>query len=464
MSDDVKLSVQVDTGDSVDDLAKLEEASGDAGRALDGLDGRDAVVDLEARTDQLEAELADVDSELDALDGRRATVQVDVDTSDATAGLEDIGNKADRADDAVGNLAGEGAAQLGELAGATGPVSEGISAITEMALGGQTSLKGLLKGGVALAGLAGLMYALDKRAKNTAERLERVTEATENLSTVADDLVLDNLAQAIVDNVLSGQSLSDLFDKMATDNLPGFRRALDLAAQSGEFTAVQLDMMRDAIGRVEAAAAQGEATAEKYGGDLTGVGEAASGAADELPKLERALGPVEGAMDGAAGATKRLNDDMGRLLGMISDRQAWINAQEAVEDFYRTVSDPEASGREIESSWLDAAEALATFVSDLEGVPPAIVREVNVELNAGDIGAAYATVEEYFRTRPITVNLASSVPTGIFAGAVGAQQARQQNPAPVVVQQTVNNYYPPRMSGNELAATIANRDRTRGGV
>jgi len=464
VSDDVRLSVEVDTGDSVDDLAKLEEASGDAGRALDGLDGRDAVVDLEARTEQLEADLADVDAELDALDGRKATVQVDVDTSEASAGLEEIGNKADRADDAVGNFAGEGVGQLGELAGATGPVSEGLSAITELALSGELNMKQLGKAGLALGGLAALMFALSQRSKQAADRLEEVTEATENLSTVADDQVLNELSQAIASNVLSGQSLSDLFDKMATGNLPGFRRALALAGESGEFSATGLDMMRDAIYRVEAAEAQGEQTAIDHGESLSGVGEAATDAAGELPKLERALGPVEGAMDGAAGATKRLNDDMGRLLGMISDRQAWINAQEAVEDFYRTVSDPEASGREIESSWLAAAESLATFVSDLEGVPTAIVREVNVELNAGDIGAAYATVEEYFRTRPITVNLASSVPTGIFAGAVGAQQARQQNPAPVVVQQTVNNYYPPRMSVNELAATIANRDRTRGGA
>jgi flagellar biosynthesis chaperone FliJ len=433
--ENVDLSIKVETGDSTAELDRVRDASREAGE------------------------------QLDKLDGERASVDIEVDSKGAEDGLNRVREASDGARDSIGNTSGEGAAQLAELAGASGPVAEGLSQITENALSGGASLKGLALAGGALAGLQLVMYGLEQRAKNAQERLDDFREAVDNLSKVADDQVLDEFGRSLANRAFDAEDMSSVLKEIAEQDLPGFRRTLDIATQSGEVNAEMLGKMRDALAQVEAEMAQQERTTEQYGDNLDAAAAGATVLEGVLAgSFVEVLGEVEGAMAGAAAATGELNRQTDELLGRIDDRQAWLNAQEAVEDYVTTLGDSEASTRDQERAWLNAAETLVRYVQGLEGVPESVETEVLAAVNEGDIGKAYAILDELTRTRTVTLNIAtgsvSGALAGIFAG-IGRSTRSTEVAAPAAP--TIINYNPPRLSPTEQFRAQRTYTRVYGG-
>jgi hypothetical protein len=461
-NDDIRLSVEVDTNDAVDDLTAIADASADAGEALDRLDGDKVKVDSTAATsalDDVRSAADDASTAVDRLDGQR----VDISTRGATDGLKDITDESGRARDSVNTSGAEGVKALGEMAGATGPVSEGLGQVAEQALAGELSLSQLGTAGAGLAGLGIVMFGLQQRAKQLAENLEQITTATDNLSKVADDQVLYELGRAMTGAFLAGEDLNDTFKKMAEDNLPGFRRALDVARSSGDVTAETIRMMQAALTAVETEMAQQEQTSRDYGDSLDSVTTGAEDTAAALPTLVDPLAAVEGAMTGAAEATAAFDQATSDLLAQIDDRQAYLNVVGSIETFVRKMGDGTSTTREQEQAFLAAKEAILRYITTAEDIPTDIKTEVTAAIREGDIGEAYRVLEELANTRfQVKVDVGLGTVTGAFAGIIGGASGGR-NPYDRADAAQIINYYPPRISGVEQFRAQTAYQRINGG-
>lgn len=410
--DNIKISVEVDTGNSPAELDKLADMTRDAGEAVDELDAKEVSIDVEVNADAASDEV------------RR------------------VGTEADGSRNALENMAGNTAQELGEIAGVGGATGQALGQIAEQAAAGKVSMTGLAATAGPIAALGLVMWGLEQRAKRAAERLEQTKESTEALSRVADDQVIAEFSNAVLNAAISGQSMDDIFKQMATDNLPGFKRSLDLVQSSGLASTEQLDKMRAAIAEVEAEMAQQERTSDQYGTNLDDTTDAVADLADELPTLLEPLAGVEGAMAGATKATQNLDDATSGLLGRIDDRQAWLSAQDAIEDYVRSMGDSEASTRDQERAWLNAADSLLRYVDGLENVPPEVKSEVVTAINEGDLGEAYRILDELTATRTVTINVATGTISGALAG-IGAGIVRSPRPGDSFTPAAANvtNYY-----------------------
>jgi hypothetical protein len=431
--EDIDISISVDTGDSAAEVDSLRDKTRDAGEQLDELDGK--TVDVEAT----------------------------IDTADAKRSIDDIGTTADKTGSVVANMAGNATADLADIAGAGSLAGGALGQFAEAAAEGEINLKNLGKAGPAIAGIGLVMFALSQRAKNAAENAAQVTEAIENLSRVADDEVINELGRAMVNSVIAGKPLSELFERMARDDLPGFRRAIDLAGEDSRVSAEGLAVMRQVLADVEGEMAQQEETARRYGDNLDDVATAADDTASALPTMIEPLAGVEGAMAGAAAATERLDTATSNLLGRINARQAWLNAQDAVEDYVRAVSDGSLSSREQERATLAAGEALLRYIDTLGNVPLEVKSEVTLALNEGDIGRAYAALDAFEQQqRTVTVNLALGTISGALAGALAGSQPRGRA-TDSAGGATITNYYPPRIDPTSNARAERTYRRVQGG-
>jgi len=266
-----------------------------AGRSVDGW-----VRDLKRMGLTIEEIEADADS-LAAAIRRTETVAPSINTvgtsaSTARGHVRDLGNEADNSRSVLANMVGNSAQDLGALSGVAGSAGVALGQLAEYAADGNIKLQSMIGIGAGLGGLAAGMWAIGKNAEQAAERAASLTQAIQDLSTVADEQVLDTFLTGLADSVLNGGEGPQAFiDQMAKENLPGLKRAYDLATQSGAVHAEGLQVMADAIYEAERAAAQGALTQERYG-------DASTSAAADVRDFADALAAMNGASAGAAAA------------------------------------------------------------------------------------------------------------------------------------------------------------------
>src|SRR5690606_2160611 len=96
--------------------------------------------------------------------------------------------------------------------------------------------------GVASVALAVYTVHQQKAAQNNQEMIEGFQE----LSRVADAQVLDPFTEALANGYLAGKDLDEILRELATTNIEGARRLLDVGEKSG-WTAEQIAALEKAI-------------------------------------------------------------------------------------------------------------------------------------------------------------------------------------------------------------------------
>ncbi len=319
--------------------------------------------DLSANADQLARSLREVESAGRAATGGDLTPNVDM----ASDSVRRLGHEADQSRSVLANMAGNSAQEMGALAGATGTVGVALGQLVEYAADGNVSMGGLAKMAGPMALVAGAMYGLSENAKAAAERTRDITEATKELSRVADEEVVKSLGRAMADAALNGQSMDELFSDMAENNLPGLKRAYDLLLESGQGTPEMLDRMAAAIADAEAEAAQAAETNREYG-------DATNTAADAVSRLYATHG------QSAAGAR------------MSAEAAAILNQR--LQDYLHTVGEiPIDKYTEIRAALADGdlerAEALLNELTRLR-VAQVVISVATAGAQAGMVGQGAA--------------------------------------------------------------------------
>lgn len=170
----------------------------------------------------------------------------------------------------------------GGLVLATRAVNGIIGPLKQLGIIGKTAEKGLdgvagsgrkisasnLAGGLTVAGVAAI--GLGMHAATGAKRIAEMTAAIEGLSTVADAQVLSTFTDAMFNGTLAGKDLNETAKELASSNLEGAKRALEMAEASiaagnaSKFDKEMTAALRGAVKDEEAARKQAEETSKKY--------------------------------------------------------------------------------------------------------------------------------------------------------------------------------------------------------
>lgn len=435
--DDIKVSVEVDTGDSADDIERVRDVSKEAGEALDELDGggrrrieapgaTDAAEDL----DRLDRAARNVDP----------TVAVDVDVDqaairDAADEIEDLDRKARGAGDGLGftnSAVRDLAGPLGDSVGNAGDLGDAFEGLGDIAagLGAKLGLsaEAASKAGTAIAGV-GVIVAVAVGAWNLYKSgQEKARQETEKLIEVQQKLRDQKIDDAAADIV---EQYGDLIGKLrelgysATDFIETLQGSDDLLQRmhdrEREFIAAYADgtalksEMFDQVGFPELIAniegardawqgANGElsqttAITDEVAAALGGVTSEADDAADSVDRLTRRFELMGKALDARA-TLRDVKDAFDDVAKAAVD--AWTKAGEGTVDAEDAVRDYEAAQDALR-------EKVLTFADTVKGIPPEQVTRILALIDDGDFAAAEARFDDLTKTR--TVEVATTVDT-----------------------------------------------------
>lgn len=143
---------------------------------------------------------------------------------------------------------------------------------------------------------------------------------------------------------------------------------------------------------------------EEWARDLVGLGD------DVAMSLGKFSGATKEASDGTADYSRVLDDftngtarDFNRVIsdqadaladadrnlqtlkGHLDERQAWLNAQDAVEAMNEKIADGTSDWRDLEAASIDAKSAVADYVTALDDIPPEVKSSLYVALDQGNL-------------------------------------------------------------------------------
>lgn len=481
-SDDIKISVEVDTGRSTDSLDDVADSSERAGRALD---------DLEAKAR-----------------GTDATVQVDVEVDEAKArraqeALEDV----DRAGRGVGDGVGFGTNALRDLTGplgdAVGPAGdfgeafEGLGDIVGGVAGKLGASEETIGKLVGTLGVVGVAVAAGVTAWNLYKSAqEKAKEEAKKLLDVQNKLAdrkFEDAAQALLeqyDGMIGklgrlGYSVTDFYDALrGNDNIVNTLTA-QLAEYDRQISAIFDSNGRDSTDpRIVALYDEKQAIADIVA-ELTGYQTAWQTAGGDIATNKSKVAELVAAMGGVtdeAGNARDAVADIGTafddLVGQLEDQDAIENVRDAfddVQDAAQNAWDTAAEGkpdadramRDYQQSVRDAIREVLGLGTELDNLPDETVAAIAVAVEDGDLETARALLEDLANgLDPVKVQIDTDDLTRQFRQWLATQGPGSNSLSPTAPPgtgggsstvgrmkdslATVNVFFPPRVSGTEV--------------
>lgn len=312
LDDAVEIDIDADTGGALSDIERLDRTldgitsargrevliqfrgqrlESEIRKAVRALDGLEDPIEIEARTGDLERAQADL-LELQRLAADKYEIDIDV-KAGSTAKLDDVKRKTDEIGEsgraggtAIGGIGGS----ISELPGigSLGPIAESLGQLTENALEGGESIRGITSALGILGGTAVVMFGIQKAMQSIAETDAFNEEQAENFRTAIDEVgeglgaVLKTLKEA---KGVTGRA-GGLFGSKVLEGTKDITTELTRAGVSvDEFIAAvadggpALDRVVGKLRRMQEAAvrAQGSARGDAYvqaKNDITAFGDA----------------------------------------------------------------------------------------------------------------------------------------------------------------------------------------------
>lgn len=160
------------------------------------------------------------------------------------------------------------------------------------------------------------------------------------------------------------------------------------------------------------------------------------------------LGKTTKAQDDAAAAAKKhaerledITEAFSELNDQMSDRDAWYDVLDAVDDFDQAVKDAEeaekefgagsreaaAANREMERSLMGRIQAIINYVTEAENIPEEKITDIKALLDQGSVAEAEAILAQLERSRTATITartIVRNAPSSDFGGAGGMNGPR----------------------------------------
>jgi len=449
-------TVDVDTSASVDGMDELRRAGDDAVAAIKAMSDTD--VRISADTSGIATAAGDVDA-LQADAGTPITIDIDVDAdklNTVKSKLDDVGDSGRAGGTAIGGI-GNAVSELPGV-GALGPIAESIGQLTENALEGGESLRGMGKAVGVLGGTALVMYGIqramqsiaDTKAFNTAQT-ESFTEALKEAESAA-QAMLTVLKEAggvegraggfgplfegtkdITANLVDAKVSADEFILAVTEGGPALDTVVgklvvmrDAAREAFEQSLSEEDRAKmleynDAIEIVNETLKNNKAATDDnvVSNDfLKGALEDSAGAAHEASDKTKDLA-------GAYDAARRKADDLtyanALLRGDIDKRDAYLRLQDQFDDLKTKGSeawdaaatgadDAESKMREYEIAQGDAKIAVMDFNDEWGAVDLDKTIALNTNIDRGEFDTVMGDIDSATRgSKVIDVRIRTTV-------------------------------------------------------
>lgn len=408
--DDIKISVEIDTGDSARDLGKVRDASEDAGRALDSLETKakntDATVVVDIDIDEAAARrasdaLEDVDRKGRGMGdgvgfGNNALRDLTGPLGDSVGPAGDLGDAFEGLGDIVGGVAGK----LGLGAEAVGKLSGAIAGIGVVVAAGVAAWSLYRKSQEDAEEASRKLYEIQEKladgkieeaAAGLAEQYEGTIRALRDLGYESGQIVgvlrgQDQIVGELERKIGLLETAYDEANLAAAEGVPGEQdRALALRDQLDALVLLQGNL-ENAQGAWAANEEGIAATREVTDGLVTalgGVKDEAKDAAEQVSGIEAAFDSLTKALD-EADAIESVRD----AFDDIEDAAlaAWTAAAENAPDADRAMRDYEQSVR-------NALREVGLLDEQIEGLAPETIAKIFTEVQQGDLDEARRLLE-----------------------------------------------------------------------
>lgn len=133
-------------------------------------------------------------------------------------------------------------------------------------------------------------------------------------------------------------------------------------------------------------------------------------------------------VEAAGDETLALRDAYKELMGELSNEEAWLGVEEAVDNYKAKIDEAGASNREKRQALIDMKQKLIEYLAALEGVPVEKQTEILALIDQAKIDEAEAALAQLSRPRnvPVSVMTGGQLPTiprfdsgGVMPGPIG---------------------------------------------
>jgi len=385
-------------------------------------------------TEQTAAAHGQFARELDTVAGKQAVAAAEAENSAASLG-QNLAPVYERMVELVGYLA-EGFGKLPAplqyatlalmaMVALAGPISALRGTITAATTAiGNMGTKGKIATGV-LGALGGVLVAFQIRSSQAAAAQERMADAMNEVSRASDAQLLQTFVDVMSKAAVTGRDVDESLAALAQTNLEGARRleeyisAQEASGELGEQEILMLGRLRTAIDTEEQARDNAQTTMNEF--------------SDEVGIAELAIEGMGDAAGTAAGHFLTLESRFRDLIGELDQRDAFRNAQEAIDDIAEALAavwNPEDERpidekmREYEQAVDDAKRATIDWATEVEGLPAEAVTEVLALVDKGSLAEAEALLSKLeARANRIMVNGGTSASERRTAGSYGPMRS-----------------------------------------
>lgn len=410
------------------DFAGARAASDALGAAL----GEEMVADIKAAGGSVETMVADFkkagltydDVKADANEladaikrlgdvGRTAGADVDSGARTAGDGLDRVSSKGDASKNALANMVGNSVQDLGALGGVAGSAGVAIGQLAEGAADGGTNLKSMVVAAAGMAAIAGVTMGISHHLKNIAEtkafkkgEVDGFTEALKEANTEVEAIrtkledagkiefaVPDlDIRLPIIDTLNElGVSVGQ-FSVLVAGGEPKIKAWSDaMIAAGANAGSVKLaaETARQQVEFLGTAQDNAAAAAKFFGTGIEGAG----------TKVDKYGDSVDDAVD----STKALDDRFKELTGTLSNREAWLGVEDALDTYKEKVDAGGLTARQFEQAQIDLKQELLRYIDTVGSIPASKQTEILALIDQGKLDEAANSIAVLTQPRNVRI-------------------------------------------------------------
>ena len=375
------------TGTSVEEASRLREVAGDLGIEFGTVQSAmqrfnkaaaDGSVDIEGFGNVV----------VQAADGTTDAYQSFINAATAIGSIEDPAKRAEAAQKTFGKSYGE------------------IAELMEM---DATSLK------AALDDVSDSKVIDDKelaKAKAFRDAMDRLNGVVEDLQLAVGELVVENadLLDSFAANLEKVVQYSSELGVAAratlalVSPLQQVREAMNLASDEISFTSSTLEELNQWLDDHGASAEETAAAIDKWKAAQQAAAKEAVGLAEDVETVDRSAQDFTDEVNRAERATRDLEDAYKSLSDELSDEEAWIGVENAIDDYNAKINEAGASNRDKRLALIQLKQELISYLGELDGVPAEKQTEILALIDQGAFDAAEAALAALTRGRPVAIS------------------------------------------------------------
>lgn len=423
---DPEITISADNSDAEKKITEVADASG-------RLSHDDTVLVIKAKIDAAKADVETLQTKLHEIE---KPVEIPVEVDEVGGGVDGVRSKVQglegdtgRAKDTMHSFSGGMAGEAASMAGALGPVGEGISQITEGLLAGEVAAGELVAAMLPVIAVVGPAFALFKGISAAHERIKKLNAFDDEQIKSYNEALKKGLTTAeAIEEVLTnaGKIEFRLPGDFGKADITGFMATAGISVdQFATLVAGSEQNLRDWAAAEKAAgievgpvvlAVEDQRTKMQAATDQqriynTVFGDTQSVTAETARETERLNHAyVDGSaaladlnpktkdfahhVDTAAENTAKLNEQYRLLTGKLDEQEGWENVNQAIKDYNENTKHSDEDTRNL-------IRSIAEYVIATDSIPESKKTEILAELNAGDVAAAEATLDNLARQRDI---------------------------------------------------------------